>query len=117
MKQIVLFFFVLFFIHKTNAQNAPIGQWKDYLSYKSGISVADGNGKVYCATRSGLFIYNKNDNSIARLSKVNGLADIEPFVLNFNKFNNKLLIAYKNSNLDPIDNNLIINLADIKRKP
>ncbi len=116
MRKSVLLVSILFIIQLLTAQNAPIGQWKDYLSYKNGVSVAEGGGKVYCATKSGVFIFNKNDNSMVRLSKVNGLADVEPNVLNYNKFNNKVLIAYKNSNIDIIDNNTIINLADIKRK-
>ncbi len=94
-----------------------IGQWKDYLSYKSGISVTEGGGKVYCATKSGIFLFDKTDNSIDRLSKVNGLSDVEATVLNYNNYCNKLLIAYKNSNIDIIDNQgAIVNLADIKRK-
>lgn len=51
--------------------------------------------KSYCATKSGVFFYTKSDNSMERLSKVNGLADVDPSVVNFNKINNKLLIAIK----------------------
>ena len=116
MKKIILFFITLLFAQFIIAQNTGIGQWKDYLSYKNGISVSEGGGKVYCATKSGIFMFNKADNSIERLSKVNGLADVEATVLNYNKYSNKLLIAYKNSNIDIIDNGTIINLADIKRK-
>ncbi len=116
MKKFFLFFIILLFAEFVLAQNVSIGQWKDYLSYKNSVSVAEGGSIVYCATVSGLFKYNKDDNSVERLSKVNGLADVEATVLNFNKFSNKLLIAYKNSNIDIIDNGTIINLADIKRK-
>ncbi len=116
MKHILLFFTVLLLTHTLIAQSVAIGQWKDHLSYKSAISVAEGNGKVYCATTSGIFIYNKSDNSMQRLSKVSGLSDVEPGVLNFNKYNNKLLITYKNANIDLIDNKTIINIGDLKRK-
>lgn len=117
MKKNILFFISLLFAQLITAQNVGIRQWKDYLSYKNAVSVAEGGGKVYCATRSGIFTFNKSDNSIERLSKVNGLADVEATVLNYNKFSNKLLIAYKNSNIDIIDNTgTITNLADIKRK-
>lgn len=116
MKKNILFFVFFLWIQFLIAQNVAIGQWKDYLSYKSGISVAEGDGKVYCATVNGLFMFNKMDNSIERLSKVNGLADVEATVVNFNKYCNKLLIAYKNSNIDFLDNGTVINLSDIKRK-
>lgn len=116
MKRFILFFSILFFTHCIQAQHVGIGQWQEHLSYVNGVSVAEGNGKVYCATKSGVFTLNKADNSMERLSKVNGLSDVEAAVLNFNKYNNKLLIAYTNSNIDIIDNSLITNLADIKRK-
>lgn len=98
------------------AQNVPIGGWEEHLCYKSGLSVAEGNGKVYCATTSGFFVLNKGDNSMERMSKVNGLSDVEPTVVNFNPANGKVLIAYKNSNLDILFNHSITNISDIKRK-
>ena len=117
MVRILLTSSVLFFSSLIiRSQSVGVGQWADHLSYKNVISVAEGNGKVYCTTTSGAFFMNKADNSIERMSKINGLSDVEPVVLNFNKKNNKLLIAYKNSNLDLIYNNVIINISDIKRK-
>lgn len=115
-RKLLLFFSSLLSLHVIIAQNVPIGGWKEHLSYKSGISVSEGNGKVYCATKSGIFSLNKSDNSLDRMSKVNGLSDVEASVLNFNAFNNKLLIAYKNSNIDIISDGTITNIADIKRK-
>ena len=109
--------FLLFISFITKAQNIPIGGWEDHLSYKSAISVAEGAGKVFCATQSGFFIYKKSDNSMERLSKVNGLSDVEVNNVNFNPYNNKAILIYKNSNLDIIDNSgAITNIPDIKRK-
>lgn len=116
MTRILLFFSTLFCSFATLAQDVPIGGWKEHLSYKSALSVTEGNGKVYVATTSGIFSLNKSDNSMDRMSKVTGLSDIEAVVLNFNTSNNKLLIAYKNSNIDIISNGEITNISDIKRK-
>lgn len=119
MKRIVLFLAALLLTFQTYAQSTiAIGEWKEHLSYTFGISVSEGNNRVYCATQSGIFILNKGDNSTTRLSKVNGLSDVEANVLNFNKNNNKLLIAYKNSNLDIVEpSGRIVNISDIKTKP
>jgi hypothetical protein len=115
-RQILLFSFMLF-AGCLLGQAVAIGGWKEHLSYKNAVSVAEGNGKVYCATKSGIFILNKGDNSLERISKVSGLSDVEAVVLNFNKHNNKLIIAYQNSNIDIVEsNNAIINISDIKRK-
>lgn len=116
MKKFSLFVTILLFSGPILAQQIPIGGWQEHLSYKNALSVTEGNGSVYCATTSGVFIFRKSDNSMGRLSKVNGLSDIEAVVLNFNPYNGKVLIAYKNSNLDLIESNAIINIPDIKRK-
>ena len=116
MKIVFRFFIFLFFIQLANAQQVGIGQWQGFLSYKNALAIAEGGGKVYCATKGGVFSLDKSDNSVQRLTKINGLADIEATVLGFNTYINKLFIAYKNSNIDIIDNGSILNLSDIKRK-
>lgn len=118
MTRIYLLLLCLIVAYKANAQSTiAIGEWKEHLSYANGLSVSEGNNKVYCATKSGIFILNKSDDAISRLSKVNGLSDVDAAVLNFNKNNNKLLIAYTNSNLDIVESNgRIVNIPDIKRK-
>ncbi len=113
------FFVFLFLITSIPfySQNVPIGGWEEHMSYNKGVSVAEGFGKVFCATDNGIFILKKSDNSIERISKVNGLSDAEANVLNYNRYNDKLLIAYKNSNIDIIDKfNNVTNIADLKRK-
>lgn len=117
MKKISLLFPILLIVTFLSAQQIPIGGWQEHLSYKSAVSVAEGNGLVYCLTTSGIFNFRKSDNSMNRLSKVNGLSDIEGVVVNYNSYNNKFLIAYKNSNIDIIEPSQIINIPDIKRKP
>ncbi len=117
MKNIILLISVQFVITFGIAQNVPIFHWADHLSYKSGVAVAEGNGKVYCVTKSGIFAFNKGDNSMDRLSKINGLSDVQGKVVGFNHTVNKAIICYENSNIDIIDNsNSIINISDIKRK-
>lgn len=117
MTKIFIFFSTLFISLSISAQDVGIGAWKEHLSYKNGLSVTEGNGKIFCATTSGIFSLNRNDNSMDRMSKVNGLSDVEGTVINYNKYNNKLLIAYKNSNIDIVeDNGSITNISDIKRK-
>ncbi len=116
MKKRYLFLLTLVLPFYLLGQSVGVGHWQAHLAYSNAVSVAQGNSKVYCATKSGVFVYNKSDNSIETLSKVNGLSDVEAVKVNVNKYNNKTLIAYVNSNIDIIDNTTIVNLADIKRK-
>ena len=99
-----------------SAQEIAIGQWRMHLAYKEGLSVTRGNGKIYCAAKGGLFAYKTSDNSFEILSKLSGLSDESVNTINFDASTNTLVIAYKNANIDIIQNGTITNLPDIKLK-
>jgi len=111
----LLFIALSFIIHTTYSQST-IGEWIDYQSYASATNVVDTGNKIYCVTEGGLFSYDKTDNSIQKMSGINGLSDVGIQRLAYSKENNLLLIAYKNSNIDLLIGNTIYNLSDIKRK-
>ena len=112
-----LLFIALFFITGRAAfSQSAIGEWTDYQSYASAKNVADAGDKVYCVTKGGLFSYNKTDNSIRKMSGINGLSDVGVQRLAYSKDNDVLLIAYQNANIDLLIGNTIFNLSDIKRK-
>lgn len=94
---------------------APIGLWKEYLPYNSTIDLAAGNGKVFAATPYSLFSVTLADNSIERLSRVTGLSETGISAISYDNAQEKLFIAYSNSNIDILYRNDIINLPDLKR--
>jgi hypothetical protein len=98
-----------------NTNNIGIGQWRDHLPFNNGNSLAQSTNFVYCATQNGVIIFNKEDNSIERLSRANGLSDINLACISFDEPSNSLMIGYKNGNLDLVQNNQVINIGDIKR--
>jgi len=104
-----------FFIGSDGIAQLAIGQWRDHLSYKKGVSVTQSADVVYCATESGLFSLKKSDNSLERLSKITGLSDVEVNTIRYNDYGNTLLIAYENANIDLINGTNIFNISDIKR--
>jgi len=111
------FFVIVFFVFNSLlAQGIPIGQWRDHLPYRDAVAVADAGDRIYCATTSSLFYYNKTDNSLNRITKINGLSDIGITAINYHPNTKTLIVAYQNSNIDLIINNTIINISDIKRK-
>jgi len=109
--------FVFFGFIDLFGQQVPIGQWRDELPYTLCNAVADAGDKTYCSTPYAVFYINKEDKSIVRITKINGLSDIGISSMNYSKENNTLVIAYSNANIDLIKNNSIINISDIKRKP
>lgn len=94
----------------------PVGSWRDHLPYSNGKTIAIANSRVYCATDLALFYYDKTDNSISKLSKINTLSDLEVGYIAFNDELNKLIIGYVNGNVDIIENDKKYNYPDIKIK-
>ncbi len=115
MRKLILTLFLFLCFNPVFSQ-IGIGQWRDHLPYKSGVSVAEAGSKIYCATPYSLFYYERADNSLEKLSKVNGLSDVGISKIRFDESSETLIIAYTNANIDLIKNKNIINISDIKRK-
>jgi hypothetical protein len=114
MRNIFNSFVALLVSFVVSAQTPAIGQWRDHLPYAEIVAIAEGPDRVWAAAPEGLFAFVKADNSIDRLSRVNGLSDITISTINLNPYNNKLVIAYKNGNVDIVYNKQITNVPDIK---
>jgi ligand-binding sensor domain-containing protein len=99
------------------AQQVPIGQWRDQLPYSLCNSLTEAGSRIYVSTPYAVFYYDKDDNTIVRITKITGLSDIGISTINYNKEYKTLVIAYSNANIDLIKDNTIINISDIKRKP
>ena len=111
-----LFYLLLILIAKPGFTQIAVGQWRDHLPYKSGISVAEAGSRIYCATPYSLFYFEKSDNSIEKLSKVNGLSETGISKISYSENLKTLVIAYTNTRIDLIKNNQIVNISDIYRK-
>jgi len=113
-----LFIVVFFTAVSLEAQQSlqPIGEWREHLPYNSAIDVTEAKDKIYCATPYSLFSVSFTDNSIERLSRVTGLHETGISAIKYDDANEKLFIAYSNSNMDIIYRNDIYNIPDIKRE-
>ncbi|GAB2598840.1 two-component regulator propeller domain-containing protein [Spirosoma areae] len=87
----------MFIIHYSFAQ---IGTWQSHVSYNSGQSVAVVGNKIYAATQNGFFYYDKVTNETFTLSKSSGLSDVGISRLLYLADQQKLLLTYRNGNLD-----------------
>lgn len=117
MRKIILLFLVLFISELLLGQEIAIGQWRVHLPYYNCISVAPLGSKIYAATPTGIFYFDKEDNSVERVSKINGLSDLDINILAADPSRKQLLVGYKNGNIDIIDQEgNTFNVSDIKRK-
>lgn len=98
------------------AQNVKIGEWNSHLNYSSGKKCEEVKDKIYCSTASGLFYVNKADNSMIKLSKIDGFSDTEVQTMEYDSDNDALLIAYTNTFIDILKGNKIYSIPDIFRK-
>jgi len=85
------------------------------LPYGSCIAVCDGGGIYYCASRYALFAFDKSDNSVERLSKVNSLSATGISTINYHEGLKTLLVGYENGNIDLLREGVPTNLSDIVR--
>lgn len=100
-----------------NAQPFALGSWREHLPYLHGKAVADGGNRIICATNEGLFAYMKEDESLKRFSKLNGLNDFGVSAMAHSDQYKVTVVAYRNANIDLLySDDKIVNLSDIKRK-
>lgn len=103
-----------FFCLLTAQSNIGIGQWRSYLPYQDGRQVTQSNTKIIYATDWSIFMIDKEDQSLSFLSTVNGLSETGITDIEYDLFNDQLIVAYDNSNIDIIVEDEIINISDIK---
>ncbi|MEN8229244.1 MAG: T9SS type A sorting domain-containing protein [Bacteroidota bacterium] len=93
-----------------------LGQWRTHLPYKYCNLVEATNDRVFCSATGGLFYFNLEDNSVEKISKIDGLSDNGVSAMRWSGELETLILAYQNSNLDIIRDGLILNLPDIMKK-
>jgi hypothetical protein len=98
------------------AQQVGIGEWRDMLPYDNTVAVEEVGDRIYCATQYSMFYYDRQDLSIQRISKVNGLSDIGVSHMEYNEDQETIVVAYTNTNVDLIKGSVYVNIPDIKRK-
>lgn len=92
----------------------PIGQWREHLPYGQAINVTESIDKIWCATPYSVFSIDKDENSIDRWSKINGLSETGISSIAARPDRNSIIISYSNSNIDIIKNGIVKNINAIK---
>lgn len=107
---------ILFLIIQVVAfhSQAAIGDWKAYMAYHDVQEIEQAGNLVFVQASNGLYIYNKNDQSIQTFSKVDYLSDCNISHIAYNKSTKRLVIIYSNGNIDlmNINNYEVTNLSD-----
>jgi hypothetical protein len=107
---------VISFSNLLQAQQIAPGQWRDHFAYSNKTKVLPTDEKIYCIASEHIFTVSKTDNSVEKLSKVNGLSDLSVTAIGYYKPTETLIIGYDNGNIDLVCKNKIININDLKNK-
>ena len=112
MKRTIVFLFFLFFCFSCFCQAQEIGSWRDHLPTRFVIDIYKNGNTMKCVTEFNFFNYNIQTKEIEVFSRSNFLSDVNISCSEYK--NNKLIIAYKNCNIDVIIDEVVYNIPDIK---
>lgn len=108
---------VSIFLSIISFSQVPIGQWTAHIPNFKGLSVCEVESKIYCLTETGVFYFNRGDNSIQKIGKIEGLSGINTRCIIYHQATKSVYIGYDDGTIDIIkNNNQITTLTDIKRK-
>ncbi len=100
-----------------NIAQVPIGQWTAHIPNLKGLSLCEAGDKIYGLTETGIFYYNKTDNSIQKIGKIEGLSGVNTNAICYFADTKTVYIGYQDGTIDLIkNNNQITTFSDIKRK-
>ena len=96
------------------SQNVPLGTWTAHLPMQNALGIAQSKDNIYGATEYGVFSVNTDNGYVEKYTKSNGLAEVPVRTIGYDTATSTLIIAYKNSNIDLIQNGKITNLPYLK---
>lgn len=113
-KWILSFFSILCLNSESIAQDIPIGTWRTHFSYNNGRILEASEDKIFCAVQNGLFSLDRKDQSLNKISKVNGLSGAGISSMKYNSESAVLVIGYESGLIDLVFEDEIINIRDVK---
>ncbi|MEQ9437767.1 MAG: hypothetical protein RIG62_01920 [Cyclobacteriaceae bacterium] len=78
----------------------PVETWRTHFSYQDSRIITITPERVYVAAEYGLFYLSKSDNSLAVLSKSDGLSDVGVTAMHYDEASGSLLLAYRSGVVD-----------------
>lgn len=96
-----------------SAQNISSKKWSDLFSYNNVFAIKEGDGKLIAATNSGIFYYNVSSGEISKLSKSNGLHEVNITAFDYDPTTKVGLVGYNSGALDVITPDGVTYVVDI----
>ncbi len=112
-------FLVFLFLVKTAVAQTDlaIGQWKSHLPFSNGLYITQSDDKIYYATRYAVLEVDKQERSVRRMTKVEGLSDVGVKLVKYNRGSNILVVVYDDSKVDLVSETGVLTLPSIADAP
>ncbi len=102
--------FMIAYVSARSQNDIPLGTWRTHFSYNQVLAVAEAGDRIYAVAENGLFYFDRADNSLGTISKINGLQEDNISNVAFDTSREQLIIGYASGNLDVLLNNEITSL-------
>ena len=106
--------FILFYQILIGQSDLALGEWKSHLAYREGLTVTQSPENIIYGAESGIIVINKDDLSFSFLAKEDGFSGVNTSFLVYDKFNEQLVIVYKDGNIDILKGNDVNSLPFIR---
>lgn len=114
MKRIVIALLALITCQLSHAQ---LGSWKAYMAYHDIQQIQAAGDDLFVMASNNLYVYNQTDQSVTTLDRVNYLTDTNLQFIKWCPAAGRLVVCYKNSNIDLVDRRLnVFNVSDLYTK-
>ena len=110
-------YFVLLCSFSEAQHNIPIGTWRTHYSFRDTHSIADTPQGIFNAGSNSLFFLDKEDLSLTKIGKIDGLSDTRISTIGYHPSLNTLVIAYINGNIDLLSGNKVFNIPTLLTAP
>lgn len=97
-----------------HAQADSLGEWRTLQSYRFGTYVTESENSVIYTTGKAIFYLDKDDLSITRLAREDGLAEARVRLIRYHRPTETLIIVYENSVIDLLRNGRFTTLRQIE---
>ncbi|HEY3429801.1 MAG TPA: two-component regulator propeller domain-containing protein [Cyclobacteriaceae bacterium] len=97
-----------------NAQEIPVGTWRAHTSFNSIHTISVGTSKVYAGSDNGVLVFDLADNSLATITKLDGLSSTNITQVVLDQTRQQVLVSYADGDLDILKQNEIINFDRLK---
>ncbi|MDN4164600.1 two-component regulator propeller domain-containing protein [Cytophagales bacterium LB-30] len=98
----------------TFAQQIPLGTWRTHASYYTLSGISEADNRIYAFNEGGLFFYDKVENTIQKLSKLDGLSGVDYSQVGYNPADKTLLIGYASGAIDQIVDGEVYAISTIQ---